>query len=272
MTHFNGETFDGELDADRLLGQLDRVRAACLDGAWRTLDEIGALAEAPPASVSARLRDLRKPRFGSFLVERRRRGDPGSGLFEYRVALPAVAVKTIVCAGIDDFHPQAMASYGKCSMCGEVAPEPAPPPPTPRAVPHQVAAGMRVTTPPMFATPTKDGVCTSRFHKHALEAYGKCSACSQIATAGAVAWKDKTEYARGEREIPRHWEAQIGGKEGLRVAVHRHAFADPGAWFLTCSELGMQRQPLAATEQRQAQAEAVMLIRQKLTGYLRALG
>jgi hypothetical protein len=59
------------------------------DGRWRTLEEIHktTLGE-PVASISAQLRHLRKPRFGSYRVERRHRGDPGSGLYEYRVLPP----------------------------------------------------------------------------------------------------------------------------------------------------------------------------------------
>lgn len=38
------------------------------------------------ASISARLRDLRKPKFGGYVVERRRRT---VGTWEYRVSLPA---------------------------------------------------------------------------------------------------------------------------------------------------------------------------------------
>ena len=82
---FDGKTFVEELDGERLGRQLSQVRALCLDGVWRTLREISLALEAPEASVSARLRDLRKPRFGEHEVMRRRRGDPRSGLHEYRV-------------------------------------------------------------------------------------------------------------------------------------------------------------------------------------------
>ncbi len=69
-------------DHVRLAIQLKAVKVLMLDGIWRTLAEIGEATHAPHASVSARLRDLRKPRFGSFVVDRRRRGP---GTFEYRV-------------------------------------------------------------------------------------------------------------------------------------------------------------------------------------------
>ena len=83
---FGGSTYEASLDRDRLARQLVRVKALMIgDGRWRTLDEIGAVTGDPPASVSARLRDLRKERFGAYVVERRRRGEPGRGVFEYRV-------------------------------------------------------------------------------------------------------------------------------------------------------------------------------------------
>jgi len=88
MADFDGVTFEPDLDEERLTQQLGRVRLLCLDGQWRTLDEIGAAIGAPPASVSARLRDLRKARFGGYRVERQRRGLPRNGLFEYRVLSP----------------------------------------------------------------------------------------------------------------------------------------------------------------------------------------
>jgi hypothetical protein len=52
------------------------------DGRWRRLTAIAIAAQAPEASVSARLRDLRKERFGSHTVERRY---VAQGLWEYRV-------------------------------------------------------------------------------------------------------------------------------------------------------------------------------------------
>jgi len=81
--------FDGpdvsEKDTVRLTGQLSKVRSLMSDGQWRTLAEIAAVAHGSEAGVSARLRDLRKPRFGNNSVERRRR--TSNGLWEYRVFL-----------------------------------------------------------------------------------------------------------------------------------------------------------------------------------------
>lgn len=79
----DGQTFDAVLDGERLAAQHKRVFTLMQDHAWRTLDEISEATGDPPASVSARLRDLRKERFGKHQVDRRRRT---KGTFEYRVA------------------------------------------------------------------------------------------------------------------------------------------------------------------------------------------
>lgn len=95
MVYFDGQTYDAAHDRDRLAEQLGKVRSVMLDGAWRTLAGLAEVVGAPEASVSARLRDLRKPRFGSYAVERRYRGDLRRGLHEYRIvgsgSVPTVA-------------------------------------------------------------------------------------------------------------------------------------------------------------------------------------
>lgn len=85
-------TFDGpDLTADdttRLTGQLDDVKRVMRRGLWMTLEQIaGAAGGYPEQSVSARLRDLRKPRFGGHTIERRRKKGH-RGLYEYRMVLP----------------------------------------------------------------------------------------------------------------------------------------------------------------------------------------
>jgi hypothetical protein len=82
---FSGATYERQFDQGRLNAQLQRVYACMRDGVWRTLGEISATTADPPASVSARLRDLRKKRFGEHTVERRARGDRQRRLFEYRL-------------------------------------------------------------------------------------------------------------------------------------------------------------------------------------------
>ena len=81
---FDGETIDVAQDQDRLGKQLDAVRCALDGGRWWTLSELSVRVRAPEASVSARIRDLRKERFGGHRIERRRVQD-GNGLHEYRL-------------------------------------------------------------------------------------------------------------------------------------------------------------------------------------------
>lgn len=79
----DGETFDAARDGKRLNAQAAHVYRLMKDGKWRTLAEIAAATGHPEASVSARLRDLRKPSLGGLTVERRH---VSKGLWEYRVA------------------------------------------------------------------------------------------------------------------------------------------------------------------------------------------
>lgn len=81
--HRGGETYEAEFDFDRLNAQAKRVYLVMKDSEWRTLSEISSFTGDPEASVSARLRDFRKDKFGALTVERRRRTD--NGLYEYRV-------------------------------------------------------------------------------------------------------------------------------------------------------------------------------------------
>ena len=82
---FQGNTFQAELDLERLASALDRVRALMRDGRYRSLGEIAAACQCSEAGASARLRDCRKSKHGGHVIERRRRGDPTHGLFEYRM-------------------------------------------------------------------------------------------------------------------------------------------------------------------------------------------
>jgi hypothetical protein len=69
QVHFDGETYQPELDYTRLSGQLGRVFDTMKDGEWRTLKAISYITGDPEASVSARLRDLRKQKFGGYIME-----------------------------------------------------------------------------------------------------------------------------------------------------------------------------------------------------------
>lgn len=78
----DGETYDRTKDKARLNSQFQDVRDLMTDGLWRTLEEIKAVTGHPTHSISARIRDLRKPKFGGYTVERRRRT---KGTWEYRI-------------------------------------------------------------------------------------------------------------------------------------------------------------------------------------------
>jgi hypothetical protein len=93
---FDGPAYDPEHDRNRLASQLGRIYDCMRDGRWRTLTEIRQQTTDSEASISAQLRHLRKPRFGTYRVERRHRGDPGKGLYEYRVLPPADRVQHTV--------------------------------------------------------------------------------------------------------------------------------------------------------------------------------
>jgi len=79
---FDGETYEAKHDFDRLKGQLQRVFRIMKDGQWRSLSHLALVAGVSEASVSARLRDLRKDKFGGHQVERKRYE---GGLWLYRL-------------------------------------------------------------------------------------------------------------------------------------------------------------------------------------------
>ena len=85
---FAGADYDPGRDDARLSGQMERIFDLMRDGAWRTLADIAEITSDPPASVSAQLRHLRKPRFGGYAVERRHLGE---GLYQYRVCVSEAA-------------------------------------------------------------------------------------------------------------------------------------------------------------------------------------
>src|SRR4029077_9710255 len=63
--YVDGATYEPEFDEERLRGQWRRVFWAMRDGGWRTLAEVSRVTGDPEASISARLRDFRKARFGA---------------------------------------------------------------------------------------------------------------------------------------------------------------------------------------------------------------
>jgi hypothetical protein len=76
-------TYDRTRDRERLKAQLTRVRVVMFDYQWHTLPELSSATGDPEASISARLRDLRKDKFGGYTIDRRY---VERGLWEYRMA------------------------------------------------------------------------------------------------------------------------------------------------------------------------------------------
>ena len=83
-TLFDGITINDDRDNGRLQAQLTEVRLLVtnMGRIWWTLGEIARATGYPEASISARLRDLRKPKFGSYNVERKY---VERGIWAYRV-------------------------------------------------------------------------------------------------------------------------------------------------------------------------------------------
>lgn len=87
---FSGASYEPAKDQARLTTNLQRVYDLMKAGEWWTVPELadhlapgGVMAQ---TGISARLRDLRKPKFGAYNIESRRRGGSG-GLWEYRLVL-----------------------------------------------------------------------------------------------------------------------------------------------------------------------------------------
>lgn len=78
----DGETFNQERDLSRLNRQARDVFDYMRHGQWRTLADIAANTGHPEASISARIRDMKKERFGGFKIEKRY---IANGLWQYRI-------------------------------------------------------------------------------------------------------------------------------------------------------------------------------------------
>lgn len=63
---------------------IDRVFHLMCDSKWHTLNDISKTLQLQPTGVSARLRDLRKPQFGGFVVLRKY---TGNHVYKYRLTL-----------------------------------------------------------------------------------------------------------------------------------------------------------------------------------------
>lgn len=81
---FDGSTYQSDRDYTRLNGQLLAVFELMKDSRWRTLADISGQIAGSEASLSARLRDLRKSKYGSHVVKRER---IEGGLFKYKLVI-----------------------------------------------------------------------------------------------------------------------------------------------------------------------------------------
>lgn len=70
-----------------LAGQILRVFDSMQGGEWLSLPELRDRTGDPIASISAQLRNLRKPEFGSHTILRRRREPAERGLHEYHLVV-----------------------------------------------------------------------------------------------------------------------------------------------------------------------------------------
>lgn len=84
---FDGSDVAPDLDNVRLTGQLMRIYELMKSGSWFSLGEIAKITEDPESSVSAQLRNFRKERFGRQIINKRRRGEEKTGLWEYQLII-----------------------------------------------------------------------------------------------------------------------------------------------------------------------------------------
>lgn len=88
MAKFSGDDYDHDRDHGRLDAQIARVHAVMRDGGWRTVEEVQAViltrygVEDRETSISAQIRNLRKPENGEHTI---RRQYVGGGLYRFRL-------------------------------------------------------------------------------------------------------------------------------------------------------------------------------------------
>lgn len=87
---FGGVTYAPERDRKRLRKQLQKTFDLMKDGVYRTPPEMEQALGYPWASISARLRDFRKPKFGLHTVDR---VYVGNGLWAYALTPNAQIVQ-----------------------------------------------------------------------------------------------------------------------------------------------------------------------------------
>lgn len=90
---YDGSNYIRELDNVRLSGQMKSIFYVMKDCEWRTLNEIAEITGFGEASISAQLRNLRKEKFGSHIVKKRRKGEKEKGLWEYCLIVNSMPIQ-----------------------------------------------------------------------------------------------------------------------------------------------------------------------------------
>ena len=80
-----GETFDKELDQERLDTLFEKVKKFMSDGNWHTAPEIRrGIGASPDTDVNRRVRDLRQQNRGGYIIESAR---VEHGVWKYRMSI-----------------------------------------------------------------------------------------------------------------------------------------------------------------------------------------
>lgn len=82
QSYFHGSTFSPADDGARLTRQLDLVRRCLSDGDYWTLTALASVTGGSEAGVSARIRDLRRPEHGGYVISKER---VSGGLWRYQM-------------------------------------------------------------------------------------------------------------------------------------------------------------------------------------------
>ena len=84
---FDGSDVVKKLDNPRLEKGITRIFNYMKGERWLTLETISESTSIGESSVSAQLRNMRKDRFGGHTIEKRRKGERTSGLWEYKLII-----------------------------------------------------------------------------------------------------------------------------------------------------------------------------------------
>ena len=76
-------------DVPRIFTQFDELLNIMLYRGWFTLSQLHDLTGIPEASISAQIRHMKKPQFGSYIVNKRRM--PNSAIWEYQCLPPLLS-------------------------------------------------------------------------------------------------------------------------------------------------------------------------------------